>query len=115
MPSFTAFLHGVDDALAWLLARENKARAIEILRAEMPALSAGNLDRVYEKLVDSRQGLVRNGVLDPRAAQTVLALRAKYAGSRRACRISTPTRHTLSRCGTDAEIKATLAWGSTRP
>lgn len=76
-----AFLRGVGDALSWLLVSEHKARAIEILHAEMPALSAGNLERVYETLIDSRQGLSRNGVLDPRAVQTVISLRAKYAGS----------------------------------
>jgi ABC-type nitrate/sulfonate/bicarbonate transport system substrate-binding protein len=77
----TAFLSGINDAMAWLAARENKALAIEILREQMPALNANNLDRVYEKLLDSQQGLIQNGAIDTQGAQTVLALRAKYASS----------------------------------
>lgn len=77
----TAFLSGINDAMAWLAARENKARAIEILREQMPALNANNLDHVYEKLLDSQQGLIQNGTVDTQGAQTVLALRARYASS----------------------------------
>jgi ABC-type nitrate/sulfonate/bicarbonate transport system substrate-binding protein len=76
-----AFLRGVSDGVTWLRAREHRTRAIEILHAQMPALDAGNIERVYAALLDPRQGLIANGALDPQGAATVLALRAKYADS----------------------------------
>ncbi len=76
-----AFLRGMSEAVAWLYSARNKARAIEILRTEMPALDARNLDRVYAALVTPRQGLIRNGALDAEGARTVLTLRAKYSGA----------------------------------
>jgi ABC-type nitrate/sulfonate/bicarbonate transport system substrate-binding protein len=75
-----AFLRGVRDGVAWLLVPEHKLRAVEILSTEMPALDPFNLERVYEALVEPRQGLNRTGALDPEAARSVLALRAKYSG-----------------------------------
>jgi ABC-type nitrate/sulfonate/bicarbonate transport system substrate-binding protein len=76
-----AFLRGMSDAVAWMYAGRNRARAIAILHQEMPTLDARNLDRVYAALVNSRQGLIRNGALDPEGARTVLSLRAKYSGA----------------------------------
>ena len=76
-----AFLRGMSDAVAWLYAGTNKVRAIEILQQEMPALDGRNLEGVYAALVNSRQGLIRNGALDAAGARTVLSLRAKYSGA----------------------------------
>jgi ABC-type nitrate/sulfonate/bicarbonate transport system substrate-binding protein len=76
-----AFLSGVSDAMAWLDSREHKARAIEILHTEMPTLDADKLERVYDALMDSNQGLIRSGVINPEGARTVLSLHAKYADS----------------------------------
>jgi len=76
-----AFLQAMRDAMAWLSAPAHKARAIDILHEQMPSLDAAGLERVYGTLLDPRQGLIRSLRLDPRAAQTVLSLRAKYSSS----------------------------------
>ena len=75
----TAFLRGTRDATTWLFARPHRARALAILHAQMPALDERQLERVYEALLDSQQGLLRSGVIDAEGARTVLALRAQYA------------------------------------
>lgn len=90
-----SFVRGMSDAVTWLTTREHKARAIEILHAEMPALDAGNLGRIYDALMDSRQGLIRNGALDPEAARAVLALQTKYTSS--AQPLSDPSAYTDTR------------------
>ena len=80
-PELQSFLQAVRDAQRWLAARGNRARAIEILHAEMPALSEAQLARAYGALSNQSQGLIRDGAMNPAAAQTVLTLRRKYSAT----------------------------------
>lgn len=77
--SVVAFLSGYRDAVQWLVAPGNKPQAITILHAEMPRIEPSLLERIYALLVDPRAGVSRDLALDPAGAETVLALRARYA------------------------------------
>jgi ABC-type nitrate/sulfonate/bicarbonate transport system substrate-binding protein len=63
----------------WLYDRKNKAEAIAILRANVPAMDERGAEAAYGALLADQGGLFKDGGLDMAGIKTVLELRAKYA------------------------------------
>jgi len=74
-----AFIRGFHDALAWLAAPQNKAAAIALLQARMPALGDAAAERACGVLLDPISGMRRDLGIDPAGVATVLRLRSRYA------------------------------------
>lgn len=77
--ALAGFLSGYRDGLDWMLAPPHRQAAIAILHEGMPALPAAMLVPVFDEMAAPRTGLQRDPLVDPKAAQTVLSLRATYA------------------------------------
>lgn len=80
------FIRGYRSALAWLYDPANKAKAITILRKNLPDMPQGLAEKSYEILLHPTQGFTRDASLDIAGIRTLLALRSEYAEPRKELR-----------------------------
>ncbi|MGH7090014.1 MAG: ABC transporter substrate-binding protein [Stellaceae bacterium] len=72
------FVAGYREAVAWLLKPEHKTEAVAILHQAVPNLDDAALGKIYERIIDPKEGLSRDLEIDPKGAQMVLTLRQRY-------------------------------------
>ena len=73
----TGFIRAYDAAITWLYVPDNRARAIEILRAHVE-MDAELAQETYDELLDPVRGFFRGAQVDLAGIATVLALRSRY-------------------------------------
>lgn len=72
------YIHGYIAGLNWLSAPENKEAAIELLRENLPVMSAELAAKSYDILLDPTGGFAHKAAFDMDGIRTVLALRTEY-------------------------------------
>lgn len=75
------YITGYLNALAWVTEDANRARCAELLLTHMPALKAGAMAPVLDKVLTPKTGLTPDGDISPAGVATVLGLRSKYHDS----------------------------------
>ncbi|HUC61421.1 MAG TPA: ABC transporter substrate-binding protein [Alphaproteobacteria bacterium] len=86
-----AYIGAYVAAVDWLYRPENKAAALEILRANLPQLAPEMAERVHGVLLDPRHGFTRGARIDMAGVETVIALREQYGEPRK--KLKAPERY----------------------
>ena len=74
-----AFVRGYAEAIDWLYEPQNREEAIRILSKNVPDLSAEIARQTYSRLLDPKDGFLRDARVNLQGLRTVLALRSRYA------------------------------------
>jgi ABC-type nitrate/sulfonate/bicarbonate transport system substrate-binding protein len=77
-----AFIRGYAEAIDWLYDKANRDEAITILRDNVP-MSPKLAERTYDELLDPKDGFFRKARVSTEGLRTVLALRSRYADSKK--------------------------------
>jgi ABC-type nitrate/sulfonate/bicarbonate transport system substrate-binding protein len=77
-----AFIRGYAQAIDWLYDKANRDEAIKILLDNVK-MSPEIADRAYDELLDPKDGFFRQARVSKEGLQTVLALRSRYADSKK--------------------------------
>jgi ABC-type nitrate/sulfonate/bicarbonate transport system substrate-binding protein len=74
-----AFIRGYAEAIDWLYDPKNREEAIRILAKNVPDMSPEVARESYSRLLDPKDGFLRDARINLQGLRTVLALRSRYA------------------------------------
>ena len=77
-----AFIRGYAQAIDWLYDKANREEAVTILVNNVP-MSHEIAERTYDELLDPKDGFFRDARVSTEGLRTVLALRSRYADSKK--------------------------------
>ncbi|HZP33440.1 MAG TPA: ABC transporter substrate-binding protein [Candidatus Acidoferrales bacterium] len=73
------FIRGYAEAINWLYEPSNRDEAIRILLKNLPDMSPELAAKTYGRLLDPKDGFLRDARIEMQGFRTVLALRSRYA------------------------------------